>query len=367
MKKSLICAGLILLFVVQIASNQAIAKQYFVNSFKGNDANIGTERNKPWKSLMPVNTMKFVAGDTINFECGSAWQMGLEINNSGTSYRPIVYKAIGEGAKPIFSNSGKMSKAINITAKWVIIDGFFAKNASLSGIFLAKGADHNIIRNCEIENCGGGVMAHGSYNLITQNYAHDLIMVKNTPGGDDDYGAIAYWVFAPHNEIAYNRAVRCGAPSYDYGADGGFFEVYTNGDSTYVHHNYAEDCLGFLEIGGGLARGIIVTDNVSVNSGGFCFHLGSKFKADVQNFRLENNTVMVPKGTKWKTLIDWSGGTPQKNTLILRGNTILLGGEPTDKISRNGLFTHENNTYFLLNGAQAGFSLDITEHILQSN
>ncbi|MDR6562302.1 MULTISPECIES: right-handed parallel beta-helix repeat-containing protein [unclassified Arcicella] len=367
MKKIFIYVGIILFFAFQIAGNQAIAKQYFVNSQQGDDANAGTERNNPWKSLVPVHAKNFIPGDTINFECGSSWQTALEINDSGTSTKPIVFQSIGEGPKPIFSNAGKMAKAINITAKWIIVDGFFAKDANYAGIYLAKGADHNIIRNCEIEKCGGGVMISGSYNLIIQNYAHDLVMVKNTQGDDDDYGAVAYWVFAPNNEIAYNRAIRCSAPSYDYGADGGFFETYTNGDSTYVHHNYAEDCEGFLEIGGGLARNITVTDNISINSGGFCFHLGKKFTADIQNFKLENNTIMTKRGMKWNSLLDFAGGIPTKNTLILRNNTIVLGGEPAERISRNGEFTHENNTYFLLDGAKVGFPIDATEHIQQSN
>ncbi|MFD2934757.1 right-handed parallel beta-helix repeat-containing protein [Spirosoma flavum] len=343
--------------------NQVLARQYFVNSVSGNDANSGIEPGKPWKSLAPVHAKNFMPGDTVNFIGGLSWDTGLVINDSGTPQKPIVFRAMGEGAKPAFSHPGNMAKAINVTAAWVIVDGFFAKDAHLAGIYLAKGADHNIIRNCEIENCGGGIMVHSSYNLISQNYAHDLIMVKNTQGGDDDYDAVAYWVFAPHNEIAYNRVVRCRAKSYDYGADGGFFEVYTNGDSTYLHHNYAEDCNGFLEIGGGSARDILVAHNVSIENGEWTFHLTGKFRADIHNFRMEQNTIISRKGTIWNNLLGIGKGDDAANSLIFSDNLVVLGGEATEKVARHGNFIHHDNTYFLLDGAQLGFAAADGEQI----
>ncbi|MBC7892955.1 MAG: hemolysin-type calcium-binding region [Sphingobacteriaceae bacterium] len=348
-------------------ASPVFAQNYYVNSASGDDSNVGTARNRPWKSLAPVHARNFLPGDTVNFECGSVWATGLEINDSGSPQRPVVFRAIGSGDKPVFSKGGKGAKAIDVTGAWVVLDGFLAKDANLAGVYLAKGADHNVVRNCELLNCGGGVMIHGRYNLITQNYAHDLVMVKNTVGGDDDYGAVAYWVFNANNEIAYNRAERCRAPSYDYGSDGGFFEIYTNGDSTYVHHNYAEDCNGFLEVGGGLARNVVVSHNISLDNGEFCFHLGKNFRADIQNFRLEHNMIVAKKGTKWNALLDWAGGTPQPGTLLMRNNLVVLGGEAVETVSRHGSFTHENNTYFLLDGARTGYPLTATETVQQPN
>jgi len=343
------------------------ARSYYVDSITGNDGNPGTERTHPWKSLMPVQKKTFITGDTVNFECGSSWETGLEIKDGGTKENPIIFRAIGSGEKPVFTHEGKMTKAINVTGSWIIVEGFFAKNANQAGIYVSKGADHNIVRNCEITNCGGGVMINGRFNLITHNYAHDLVMVKNTQGGDDDYGAVAYWVFNSNNEIAYNRAVRCRASSYDYGADGGFFETYTNGDSTYVHHNYAEDCNGFLEIGGGLARNITVSHNVSVENGEWTFHLTGKFKADIQNFRMENNTIISRKGTKWNNILGLSKGMIDAKMLIFSNNFVVLGGEATEKVAKQDGFTHENNTYFLLDGAQLGYSPSVGEIVHTSN
>ncbi len=366
MKKLLLYVGLVVGLASLSTPNRVVARQYYVNSVSGNDANPGTELNRPWQSLSRVQAASFQPGDTINFACGSSWDTGLEIKSSGRAGSPLVFRAVGEGLKPSISHTGLMTKAITVTGCWVIVDGFLAKDANHAGIFLAQGADHNIIRNCEMTNCGGGVMLYGQHNLIISNYAHDLIMVRNTPGGDDDYGAVAYWVFAPNNEIAYNRAVRCRASSYDYGADGGFFEVYTNGDSTYVHHNYAEDCNGFLEVGGGLARHIIVSNNVSIENGEWTFHLTGKFKADIQDFRIEHNTIISRKGTKWNNLLGLGKGVLTGNELIFRDNLVVLGGEAPEKVARYGNFIHEGNTYFLLDDAQLGYATGNGEQITVS-
>lgn len=346
-----------------LCATTLFARNYFVNSVSGNDANAGTERKLPWKSLVKVNVTSFQPGDTVNFERGSSWDIGLEIKDSGTPEKLLVFQAIGEGPKPVVTKVGTLTKAINITGSWVVLDGFFAKDVNHAGILLSKGADHNIIRNCEIANCGGGVMMYGRFNLITHNYAHDLVMIKNTQGGDDDYGAVAYWVFNSNNEIAYNRAERCRASSYDYGADGGFFEVYTNGDSTYVHHNYAEDCNGFLEIGGGKARNIIVSHNVSVENGEWTFHLTGKFVADIQDFRMEHNTIISRKGTKWNNILGFSKGGIDAKMLIFKNNIVVLGGEASEKVSKSSNFIHEGNTYFLLDGAQLGFPANSSEQV----
>ncbi len=348
-------------------TSPVFAQTYYVNGVSGDDANAGTARNRPWKSLAPVHARQFLPGDTVNFEAGSVWDAGLVIDDSGTPRQPLVFRAVGSGAKPVFSKAGKGAKAIDVTGSWVVLDGFLAKDANQAGVYLAKGANHNVVRNCEIGNCGGGVMLHGRYNLVTQNYAHDLVMVKNTPGGDDDYGAVAYWVFNSNNEISYNRAERCRASSYDYGADGGFFEVYTNGDSSYVHHNYAEDCNGFLEIGGGTARGIVVAHNVSIENGEWTFHLGGKFRADIQNFRMEHNTIISRKGTKWNNLLGVGKGTLAPGILVFKNNLVVVGGEAAEVVAKQSGFTHENNTYFLLDGAQTGFPLGPNERVQQVN
>ena len=51
--------------------------------------------------------------------------------------------------------------------------------------------------------------------------------------------------------------------------DGGFVEVFNQGDNSYIHHNYADNTAGFMELGasgGGSARNVWVAYNVMVNT-----------------------------------------------------------------------------------------------------
>ncbi|AEE54618.1 right-handed parallel beta-helix repeat-containing protein [Haliscomenobacter hydrossis] len=365
-QQSFFCRFMILV-LCSVLYQCAYARQYYLNSNSGNDSQAGIARDKAWKSLASLHQRNFLPGDTINFECGSGWDTGLEINDSGSPDKPIVFRAIGTGSKPVFSQAKAGGKAVNILSSYVILDAVLAKDAQYAAVNIAKGANHNIIRNCEMSNAGAGVMISGKYNLITQNYAHDLVMVKNTPGGDDDYGAVAFWVFNSNNEISYNRATRCRAPSLDYGSDGGFFEIYSNGDSSYVHHNYAEDCNGFLEVGGGTARHVMVSHNVSLENGEWTFHVSGKFRADIQDFRMEHNTIISKKGTKWNNILGLGRDAPNLPTVIFSHNLVIIGGESGEKVARHGNFTHENNTYFLLDGAQLGYTLHASENISNVN
>ena len=80
--------------------------------------------------------------------------------------------------------------AIFIEADWIVVEGFKVNNVYEAGVYIAEGADHNIVRDLEITGVGEGIKVHGQYNLITQNSIHDLHMINNTPGGVDDYGAV---------------------------------------------------------------------------------------------------------------------------------------------------------------------------------
>ena len=73
-------------------------------------------------------------------------------------------------------------------------------------------------------------------------------MIVDSPGGDDDYGAVAYWIQGANNEVSYNVGMNNRGHSYDYGTDGGFLELYDRGDNSFIHHNWAENNNGFFEL-----------------------------------------------------------------------------------------------------------------------
>ena len=198
--------------------------------------------------------------------------------------------------------------------------------------------------------------------LITQNTIHDLKIIKNTPGGDDDYGAVGIVLSGPNNEISYNKISNCIDMSYDYGVDGGAIEWWGNAYNNFVHHNWASDNNGFLEIGGSNATDSSVIYNVSVNNGRFStIHLEGPFKSIVENFRIDNNTIVEKRENANGWMVINFDGTPDLNTLILRNNIFYIVG--FNAISNEQTFTHLYNLFYLENGTRLGFILEKGEII----
>ncbi len=372
MKKHFIYSVLSFLFLLLIIHSPLLAVQYYLSSATGNDSNSGTSINNPWKTFNPVNTRTFQPGDIINFACGSVWDQALNISGNGIRENPIIYQTYGAGAKPMICipNHGKhdtvyykkerqyteLSKisTVRITGKWNILDGFYIRDAPFAAVELVKGADHNIIRNCEISNSGLGISAYSKHNLFTHNYVHDLIMIRNTPASvnrDDDYGAVAFWMWAGNNEISYNKAVNCYAHSYDYGTDGGFVEFLGRGttiDSMYIHHNNVENCDNSCEVSGP-SHNSLFAYNIFINTGAFGFHMWTH-DSDKVGFRIENNLIV---NSKTQAIGFWGNAIPNPKTLMVKNNIFYLTNSAaiTDKTG----FSHQNNVYYLNDGKNSEF------------
>ncbi len=344
----------------------AQATSYYVDATSGSDSNSGTATSAPWKSLGKVNSVTFQAGDTINFKRGSLWTGNLQVKNSGTSAAPITYQAYDSGAAPHIQNPGvSYGDCITVNGSWNIIQDFLLSDAHESGVDISVGANHNIVRKNEITATGIGVVTRGQYNLVTENYVHDLTMVVNNTTPSNDYGAVCFWLYAGNNEVSYNRGINCRAPSYDFKYDGGFVEVFNSGDNLYIHHNYAENTNGFFELGAnnnGSAQNIRVAYNVIYNvkgSPGLCFNSGS-YNINVTGFRFENNTFVSTSGDASTYRVfgcrtDFSG-------IQVRNNIFYSDIQ----IANNGNFTHTNNVYYMVNmvnGSGVGYSLGSGEKI----
>ncbi len=339
---------------------QAAGTNYYVDSAGGSDSNAGTSPTSPWKTLANVNNRTFAPGDTVNFKRGSSWTGELTIRSSGAQGNPITFRDYGTGAAPLIFNQGQSNAAIRISSSWVVAQGFLVKNSGEAGVRIESGATHNTVQNVQVTNAGIGIEIYGQNNLVTGNNAHDLHMVVNTPGGDDDYGAAGFWIQAPNNEVSYNRCVNCRASSYDYGSDGGVVEIFNNGDNSYIHHNYSTSSDGFIEVGGGSAQNVRVAYNVSDNNyNGFaCMHIGGNFNSTINNFRIENNTIVKTMSQGYR-LLDCLGSAPSGSQLVFQNNNI----NSTIPVADYGSFTHTNNVYKMLNGAGIGYALGPGEQV----
>lgn len=344
-------------------SNQS--PSYFVDSVGGSDSYPGTSEEKPWRSLAPVHSMNFSPGSVIHFKRGSSWSGGLVIDDSGVEGQPITFTTYGSGNKPIFRNPGDINhwtRGVQIKADWVVIESLFVRDVHEAGVYISEGADNNVVRDIEATHVGSGIKVLGQYNTITENYLHDLHMVKNTPGGNDDFGAIGVELHGSYNEVSYNKIINCIAPSYDYGVDGGALELWSSANNNYVHHNWASGNDGFLEVGGGSANNNTVAYNISVDNGKFSIlHLDGQFGSQVLNFRIENNTIVESANVNGGWFIFYFNGDPKENTFIIHNNIIKV--DSFWVVSNKSSFTHSYNLYNLLEGTTLGFPLANNEQI----
>jgi len=350
---------------------------YYVDSVSGSDSNLGTSEDMPWKSLSKVNSHDFLPGDIIRFKRGSSWDGGLDIHNSGDMSNPIVFTDYGAGDKPVIEDPGGWSTIVWIDTDWIIVENLVLRDVKDQAVRV-KG-DHNIVRNCEIDNVGIGVGVYGQHNLITQNYVHDLHMVQNTPGGDDDYGAVGIWFFNSNNEASYNRLVNCIAPSYDYGTDGGAVEIHVGSgsySSIYVHHNYAEHTNGFMEIGGqgDSVHDVTVAYNLILNCGTDAFlgiHTAGSWGVDIENIRMQHNTIVEHNpgggGRRWALISFSSENQPGPNDFRMQNNLIYVDWF-SNVVGHGPNITHDHNLIYRVepNDCSLGFTPHETDIIDQN-
>jgi hypothetical protein len=343
--------SLALSFTAPIPAAQAANANYFVDSVNGNDANSGTAPNSAWRSLNNINGRSFGPGDVINLARGSRWtgagdnSAALTINGGGAAGQYIVVQPYGAGPSPILANpAGGDSVAIRIQAPWVLLQELVVRDARLAGVYLAGGADHAIIRRMGATHVGTLAQVESQYNLITGNNVHDLSMVVNDGDANNDYGATGVLLHASNNEVSYNRFVNCKAQSIDYGWDGGGVELFGTVDNTTIHHNYVNNAVGFIEVGGGTARNVTIAYNVIVNSGSVMgLHTGSNFGSQIDNLGFYNNTVVDL--TQGYGLFYLDGGLPRESALQVRNNIFYVNNYGT-LVQGYAPFIHDHNLYY---------------------
>ncbi|MCD6346820.1 MAG: right-handed parallel beta-helix repeat-containing protein [Bacteroidales bacterium] len=365
---------LLILLVCSCNNPGQQTRNYYLDSSRGNDEANGISSNTPWKSLNKLNSVSLKPGDSVLFASGSFWSQTLIISESGLEDAPITYSSYGQGDKPHFSNPDEeMGSCIVISADWITVENTLTSNAQHAGIYLMDGADNNTLKQNEVTAVGLGISIDGNYNTITQNFVHDLQMVVNNPGGDNDYGAVGIWLGSPNgtgspsgNDISFNKLVRCSALSMDYGKDGGAVEFYGNAHNNTVHHNYAKECNGFFEIGGqkDTLTNNTIAFNLMINNGyAGSFHGGGKFGVTIKNMRIEHNVIYELR-TQGILIGFWAGDFPP-SAVRYCNNIFYL--PHYSKVSNSTSFTHEYNIYYMGEKTTTGLPLGEGEMVCNPN
>lgn len=148
---------------------------YYVDAAKGSDANNGTSAGSAFQSIAKMSTIKLKAGDTVLLARGSNFADMLTINGSGTTDKPIVIGAFGEGKDPAFV--GKQGIYGTKTANIVIKDLTFS--TSYNAIYAAV-AENWVIDNVKLLNAGAGtgtgsISMKNSKNVTISNSTFDNV------------------------------------------------------------------------------------------------------------------------------------------------------------------------------------------------
>ncbi len=140
-------------------SNPVFAKDYYLNSISGSDANSGLSEKRPWKSLEKINQFKFKPGDTIYLLPDSEFVGQFKPSVSGKKGAPITLTTLTpEKEMPKIDAEGQFPSAIHLenVSHW-IIDGIEITNtgktpeAKRMGIYLAS-KNHGIVEAITLRN-----------------------------------------------------------------------------------------------------------------------------------------------------------------------------------------------------------------------
>lgn len=204
------------------------------------------------------------------------------------------------------------------------------------GIFIHNADGSRIVDN-DISGTGTGVYLNGGGRLavIADNQIHDNdVLIRNSPGGDDDYGAngITFANVSALPAAVATRNVITGnsGPSSDYQYDGGAFEIYNSSNVQILANTIANnenvletgtspdgnnplgDCVGNVFAGNhasgrsegsrlersiGLilrcATAMVIEDNTFSEIDWWVYEIttGDKFSSDVNALAITNNTI----------------------------------------------------------------------------
>ncbi len=382
MKLPVILRSCVLFTVMIFITGVIQATNFYVDASTTSSTQNGTLAN-PWKTLSQVqsNMSSFNPGDIISFKRGGTYPGTFTISRSGTSGNPLTFNNYGTGNLPIFSGTGStISSLIYMNNRsYVIIDGINITDPSLSptdrtvpskiqrGIYVdGSGAANVIIRNCEISLVGVGAYFVASGNTLEKSTITNMRMVRNTQGGDDDYGANPVVISSPNNNILNNYFKDCYAISYNYGFDGGAVEIYGSGThNNKVLYNTAINCNGFMEFGsgdGGTSDNNLIAYNKVINCTGLTWINNSgQFTINVNNLQFFNNVIVETNNLfgQSSSTIAMAQTVSTQGIISLKNNIfwLMIG---TD-VAQNGRFSggqliHEDNIYRLGSGSTLNFT-----------
>jgi hypothetical protein len=290
----------------------------FYVSPNGNDANDGTKPETAWKTLARASAQSITPGSFLRLEKDGTYSGTLTLDESN-----VTVGSYGNGnTPPILTNGdpGYDSGCIVINGGSNVVRDLKLQdcsthegdtNTTARGGIVDKG-QNNTIQDDDISGNQAAVeIEKGSQGAkVYNNNIHDNNkMTKNTPGGDDDFGAYSIAVEGGGNvDIAGNTITGAVAASDDYGQDGSGLEVYGNNGPVNFHNNVVSGNAGSIEISGG--SDVTIQDNQMDRT--IVIQSNGSFAGPNKNIKIVGNKIS-------DNAVAWVADNPP-GTVELQGN-----------------------------------------------
>ncbi len=220
---------------------------FFVDCEGGDDAASGTQA-APWRSPGSLSGRSLPARAVVYLKRGCTWDGQVTVTGDH-----VALTAYGQGAPPTITAAGadREAGAIVVESPGGLVSGLRIRDTAGAGIKLA--AEGAAAYDLDVSNVGFGVRFTAPGTIADRVSAHDLHLFTSTPraqNADDDSGAVGFNVETTDVTVQNCTCINCRAPSDDYGHDGGFIEIWREGDRLRALNNVGYNVDGFMEIGG---------------------------------------------------------------------------------------------------------------------
>ncbi len=197
------------------------------------------------------------AGTVVSFQRGCTWpNVRVQVRSNGTDAQPVLLQSYGQAssAAPVFkaTKGGRFKDdgVIAVLSGVTHIRDIAVKDSRSVGI---RAEAKTTVHNVEFGNVVIGVWSTAAGSQVWNSYAHDMVMMPDTPGSNDDYGASGVVVEAHDMVVAGFTCNNCRGDSPDYnqyGGDGSLTEVWKYGNNLRVKHSKVYNSPRILEAGG---------------------------------------------------------------------------------------------------------------------
>lgn len=338
-----------LLLLLFINSGIFAQTKYYVSN-SGNDSNNGLTTNTAFKTLQHAANI-VSAGDSVLVLSGT--YTGFDIRTSGTSLKPIVFKALANDVT-INVHNPVTNDGINIeNANWIEIHGFNVIDQPRAGIRIVLSDFVKIKNNVCTNNYKWGIFT---------GFTDDILIEGNSCSFSTDEHGIYVSNSSDRPTIINNHSFnnsRCGIHmngDLSMGGDGIISNAVVAGNI--IHDNGTN---GGSAINMDCVQDSKIYNNLIYNNHATGIALYQIDGAEgSKNNKIFNNTIVHPSDGRWALLIvDGSTGNTVYNNILINHHN-FRGSICIDNTSANGLVSDYNLLVNRLSNNDGNSNMNLT-------